>query len=63
MNQEKCKYEYQIMTATKGQGVAIAVNCVPGVDHLNATLNCLQTHSSYIDVGDQNRENNISMGK
>lgn len=56
---DNCKYEIQILALTAGKGVSMVINCLPGIQNINAGLNCL-THLGILVQVDERECNDLN---
>lgn len=50
---DNCKYEIQILALTAGKGVSMVINCSPGIQNINAGLNCLTCLGILVQVDER----------
>ena len=63
LRHENQSYELEIQQRTKGGGVDVVVNCLPGIEHSTASLSCVSLSGFCIEVGTQNCNFSNSLGK
>lgn len=61
MNSEDCKFELQVMMQTKGKGVDVVLNCLPG-DYLHTSKRCLATFGRFLQLGSADFKEHNSTG-
>ncbi|XP_065212331.1 fatty acid synthase-like [Planococcus citri] len=53
-NLEKCSFQAEILKLTNGFGVSLVVNCLPGIESIQESLNCAGDLSYCIQIGKTN---------
>lgn len=49
---ENCKYDVQLKLLTKGRGAHVVINCINGIEHINACMECISLFGQYIEIID-----------
>lgn len=62
-NADRCEYELQSLRETKGKGVNFVINCLPGVEHITASLNAVSKTGNYIETVKTNCNIGNSVGE
>ncbi|XP_065212158.1 fatty acid synthase-like [Planococcus citri] len=50
-NLEKCSFQAKILKMTKGVGVSLVVNCLPGIESIQESLNCVSNFGYFVQIG------------
>ncbi|XP_065211044.1 fatty acid synthase-like [Planococcus citri] len=53
-NLKKCSFQAEVLKMTKGVGVSLVVNCLPGIESIRESLNCTNDQGYFIQIGKTN---------